>query len=84
MFYVYIVECADKTYYTGYTDNIERRVKEHNNGKGARYTRGRLPVKCIYHEEYSSKSQAMQREYQIKKLNRKGKEDLISEVKNHR
>lgn len=77
MNYVYILECSDKTYYTGWTKDLEKRITVHNNGKGAKYTRGRLPVKVIYFEKYIAKSEAMKREYQIKKMSRKEKEKLI-------
>lgn len=76
-FYIYIVECVDKTYYTGYSNDIERRVEKHNSGTGAKYTRTRRPVKLVYQEECDTKSEAMKREYQIKQLNRKQKENLI-------
>lgn len=77
MYYVYIVECSDGTYYTGYTNNIEERVKKHNQGKAARYTRGRVPVTLQYSESFSSRSRAMRREYEIKQLSRKEKELLL-------
>lgn len=77
MHYVYIIECSDNTYYTGYTTDIERRVREHNTGKGAKYTRGRTPVKLVYSEEKESQSRAMQREYEIKQLDRTEKETLV-------
>jgi putative endonuclease len=76
--FVYIVECSDGTLYTGYTVDIERRVDEHNSGVGAKYTRGRTPVKLIYKETFSSRSDAQKREYEIKKLPRSKKEELIS------
>jgi putative endonuclease len=77
--YVYILECADKTLYTGCTVNIEKRIREHNNsGAGARYTRGRRPVKLIYVEIYSSPSKALKREAEIKKLSRAQKLLLIN------
>lgn len=75
--YVYILECADGTYYTGWTTCLERRIEEHNSGKGAKYTRGRGPVKIVYHEAFETKEEAMSREYAIKKLTRKEKEFLI-------
>lgn len=75
--YIYIVECSDNTLYTGYTTDVKRRVKEHNQGKGAKYTRGRGPVKLCYSEEHQSKSQAMKREYAIKQLKRRDKLKLI-------
>lgn len=77
MNYVYILECSDKTYYTGWTKDLQKRINMHNNGKGAKYTRGRLPVKVIYFEQYITKSEAMKREYKIKKMSRKEKEKLI-------
>ncbi len=77
MYYTYIVECADGSYYTGYTDDPLRREKVHNSGKGAKYTRSRLPVHMIYTEEYESKSEALKREAAIKKLSRPEKEKLI-------
>ncbi|MGL4344396.1 MAG: GIY-YIG nuclease family protein [Cellulosilyticaceae bacterium] len=79
MHYVYIVECQDKTYYTGYTCDIEKRIKAHNEGKGAKYTRARLPVQLIYKEQFEDKREAMRREYAIKQLTRKQKIQLIKE-----
>ncbi len=77
-YYVYIVECSDKTLYTGWTNNIEKRIKEHNNGKnGAKYTRGRRPVKLIYRERCVNLSDALKREAMIKKLSRKQKLLLV-------
>ena len=78
MHYVYIVECDDGTYYTGYTTGVKRRVQEHNQGEGAKYTRGRLPVKLKYKENYKSRSAAMKREHEIKQLTRSCKEELIN------
>lgn len=75
--FVYIVECSDGTYYTGYTTDVERRVGEHNRGVGARYTRGRRPVCLIHSECYDTKSAAMQREYAIKQLRRSAKERIV-------
>lgn len=75
--FVYIVKCSDGTLYTGYTVDIERRVQEHNNGEGAKYTRGRTPVKLLYKESFLSRSNAQKREYEIKKLPRSKKEELI-------
>lgn len=77
MNYVYILMCKDNTLYTGWTNSLERRVKVHNEGKGAKYTRGRLPVKLVYFEEFLSKSEALKREYEIKKMTRKEKISLI-------
>lgn len=79
---VYILQCADNTLYTGITTDILRRVDEHNNSsKGARYTRVRRPVALAYLEECESRSEASQREYQIKQLNRNKKLNLIQSGK---
>ena len=78
MHYVYIVECHDGTYYTGYTTDVERRVGEHNDGTGAKYTRGRTPVELVHTESFDSKSAAMSREYEIKQLTRREKERLVA------
>ncbi|NPV43768.1 MAG: GIY-YIG nuclease family protein [Firmicutes bacterium] len=75
--FVYILECSDATLYTGYTTEPERRVKEHNEGRGAKYTRGRRPVKLVYLEGFSDKSEAVKREKEIKKLPREKKLSLI-------
>ena len=77
MNYTYILECADKTLYCGWTNDIEKRLKSHNSGKGAKYTRSRLPVKLVYLEEHSTPEEAMKREYQIKHLSRTEKLSLI-------
>lgn len=77
MNYVYIVECKDGTLYTGWTTDLERRMKAHNSGKGAKYTRSRLPVMLRYYESFETKQEAMRREYEIKQLTRKEKEKLI-------
>ncbi len=75
--YTYIVQCSDGTYYTGWTKNLEKRLQTHNAGKGAKYTRARLPVKLVYHEEFETESEARSREYRIKRLSRKCKQNLI-------
>lgn len=77
MNYVYMLECSDGSLYTGWTNNLEKRIAAHNNGKGAKYTRVRLPVKLVYYEEYEDKIEAMKREYKIKQLSRKEKVKLI-------
>ncbi len=80
VYYTYIVECSDKTYYCGYTTDLASRVREHNFGVlGAKYTKSRRPVKLIYREEQPSKSLAMKREYEIKSMTRKQKELLVKE-----
>jgi putative endonuclease len=73
MNYVYIVECSDGTFYTGWTNNLEKRIHMHSNGVGAKYTKGRGPVKLLHYEEFEEKKDAMKREYEIKKLTRKAK-----------
>ena len=77
--YTYILECKDQTLYTGYTTDLERRLKVHNDGKGAKYTKIRRPVKLVYHEEFDNKSEALKREYALKQLSRKQKLLLIME-----
>lgn len=77
MFYVYILRCIDDTLYTGFTVNLEKRIDTHNKGKGAKYTRGRIPVELVYKEEYSTKSEALKREYFLKQLKRKEKMKII-------
>ncbi|TDL95273.1 GIY-YIG nuclease family protein [Macrococcus carouselicus] len=79
--FIYILECADGTYYTGYTTDLDKRLAVHNTGRGAKYTRNRLPVRRIYEERLSTKREAMQREYAIKQLTRKQKERLIKGVR---
>lgn len=77
MCYVYILECSDKTLYTGWTVDINNRLKLHNEGKASKYTRARLPVKLVYLEKYNDKIKAQKREWQIKQLTRKKKLQLI-------
>ncbi len=80
MNYVYIVECSDGTFYTGWTNDLYRRVNQHSNGTGAKYTRGRGPVKLVYYEEFNEKRDAMKREYEIKRYSRNAKIDLIKNM----
>ena len=75
---VYIVKCSDKTFYTGITNNIKLRLETHNSGKGAKYTKNRLPVILVYLETVDDKSNALRREMEIKKLNRSQKINLIN------
>jgi len=77
---VYIVECADGTFYTGITTDLERRVGEHNAGTGARYTRSRRPVVLRYVEPQPNRSHASAREHRIKSLSRAGKQTLIDQA----
>ena len=81
MNYVYIVECSDGTLYTGWTNNLERRVEQHSNGSGAKYTRARRPVRLVYYEEFVEKRDAMKREYEIKNYSRKEKLVIIKNMK---
>ena len=78
MYFVYMVECKDGSFYTGWTMDIETRIVKHNNGKGAKYTRSRHPVVLKYSEVLESKSEAMRREYAIKKMSKEEKTKLIS------
>ena len=78
MNYVYIIKCKDKSLYTGWTNNLEERFKEHSEGRGAKYTKGRGPLELVYFEEYEDKIDAMKREWKIKKLNKKDKLKLIN------
>lgn len=79
--FTYIVECSDGTLYTGWTNHLEERMKTHNEGKGAKYTRPRLPVRLVYYETFATKQEAMKREYAIKQLKRGEKEKLIEGFK---
>ncbi|WP_010531233.1 GIY-YIG nuclease family protein [Lentibacillus jeotgali] len=74
---VYILKCADNTFYTGYTNDLEHRVQMHEEGKGAKYTRGRGPFQVVFVESFETKEEAMRREHEIKQLKRKGKAQLI-------
>lgn len=79
--YTYMLYCSDGTYYTGWTTDLEARLKAHNSGKGARYTRSRLPVQLAYWEYQPDRSAAQSREYQLRKLGRAQKEELVSRVR---
>lgn len=84
-FWVYIVECSDKTFYTGYTNDLLKRLEEHNSGKGrAKYLRGKIPVKLAYSKEYDNYRDAMHAEIDIKKLTRKEKVVMIKASANQR
>ena len=76
--YIYIVECRDKSLYTGITNDLKKRIKTHNEGKGAKYTRAKRPVVLKYYESTSDKSSALKREIEIKKLSRNQKIKLIN------
>ena len=77
MYYAYLARCSDDSLYSGYTVDIKARELAHNEGKGARYTRMRRPVKIVYFEEFKNRSDAMKREYAFKQLSREKKEDLM-------
>ncbi|MGN9059390.1 GIY-YIG nuclease family protein [Mediterraneibacter faecis] len=81
MNYTYMLKCSDGTLYTGWTNDLEKRVEAHNSGKGAKYTKARRPVELAYYEEFETKEQAMKREYAIKQLGRKEKQKLIADKK---
>lgn len=79
MNYTYIVECRDKSLYTGWTTDLEKRIAAHNAGTGAKYTKSRRPVKLVYSEEFETKAEAMKREYAIKRMPRLEKLKLIKQ-----
>jgi len=81
MYYVYMLKCRDNSLYTGYTNNIEKRLKKHNEGVASKYTRSRLPVEVVYHEEYENRGKAMSREANIKKMDRESKLKLIGWIR---
>jgi putative endonuclease len=74
---VYMLECSDNSIYTGITNNLENRLKKHQSGDGAKYLRGRLPIKLIYKELFINRSEATKREISIKKMSKKEKKILI-------
>ena len=78
MFYVYIIRCADGSFYCGYTTDVEKRFEKHKSGKGDKYTRSHLPLEIVYIEEFESKSDALKRECEIKSMTRSQKEKLIN------
>ena len=77
MNYTYIVKCSDETFYTGWTNDLEKRIEMHNSGKGAKYTKARLPVELVYAELCETREAAMSREWHIKRLSRSEKQKLI-------
>lgn len=79
--FFYVLKCRDHTYYAGYTNNVSKRVKVHNEGKGAKYTRGRTPVELVHVEGFPTKTEAMQAEYRFKQLSRNEKEKIILKEK---
>ncbi len=78
----YVLECNDGSYYAGYTNDLDKRVRAHNEGKGAKYTRAKKPVHCIYHENFETKREAMRAEYRFKQLKRDAKEIYIGKGRN--
>ncbi len=78
MNYTYILRCKDGSFYTGWTNNLEKRIKDHNAGKGAKHTKSRCPVELVYYETFATKEEAMRREYAVKQLPRIKKIQLIS------
>ena len=78
MCYTYILRCADGTLYTGWTNDINKRLRDHADGKGGKYTRSRLPVTLVYTEAHGSRHEAMSREWHIKRMTRREKLELIS------
>ncbi len=84
MNYTYILRCSDDTLYTGWTNNLKKRLKSHNEKTGAKYTKGRTPVRLVYFEEYNTKEEAMRREFAIKRLTRAQKLSLIADFEQTR
>lgn len=80
MNYTYIVKCSDGSLYTGWTNDLEKRIKAHNDGRGAKYTRSRRPVALVYYEEFRTKEEAMRREWEIKHMSREQKLKMIRAV----
>ncbi|MBI2094877.1 MAG: GIY-YIG nuclease family protein [Candidatus Omnitrophica bacterium] len=80
MWYLYILECADRSLYTGIALDVRRRVREHASGKGSRYTRSRLPVRLVYEETCGTRSWALKREVRVKRLTRRQKLDLVKSL----
>ncbi|WP_053368661.1 GIY-YIG nuclease family protein [Bacillus sp. FJAT-27245] len=76
--YFYVLSCRDGSYYGGYTNDLERRVRLHNEGKGAKYTRGRSPVELVFAQAFQTKTEAMQAEYRFKQLSRVKKEEFLA------
>jgi putative endonuclease len=81
MWYVYVVRCSDRSLYTGITTDVTRRIEEHNNKRGARYTRSRGPVTLVYRERVADRSAALRREYEIKRMTAEGKRELVAKYR---
>ncbi len=78
MNYTYMLRCRDNSLYTGWTTDLEKRVAAHNSGKGAKYTKSRKPVELVYYEKFETKQEAMRREWEIKRLSKREKEELAA------
>lgn len=76
-FFVYLLECSDGSLYCGSTNNLEKRVKQHNSGKASKYTRARLPAQLVYFEEKKTRKEALKREAEIKGMGRSSKKELL-------
>ena len=79
-FYVYMVECSDNSYYTGYSTNVEKRMKQHKEGKGSKYLRCKQPIKFVYVKELSNLGKALKEEHKIKQLTHKEKRELFNSL----
>ena len=79
--YTYMVKCRDGTLYTGWTNDLEKRIRAHNEGRGAKYTKSRRPVTLVHYEMFGTKEEAMRREYEIKHMTRREKEKLIVQMR---
>ena len=80
MNYTYILRCRDNSLYTGWTNNLDKRVEDHHAGRGAKYTKYRGPVELVYYEMFETKEEAMRREWQIKQLKKNEKEELVKKA----
>jgi putative endonuclease len=80
VYYFYILRCADNSLYCGMTNDLEKRMEKHNSGKGAKYLRGKLPVKLVYSKKYENRSEALKREAEVKKWSKGKKEELVSGI----
>lgn len=78
MNYTYLLECLDGTLYCGWTNDLEKRVKAHNSGRGAKYTKSRRPVRLVWYETFETKEEAMSREAKVKQLSRNQKDELVA------
>ena len=81
--FTYILRCADGTYYTGWTNDLEKRLAAHQSGKGGKYTKAHLPVELVYHETFATKEGAMRREWELKQMTKAQKEALVQARKSN-